>query len=95
MKITPEQVDYVAVLGRLYLTEQEKNKYLNQLDDILRYMETLDSVCTDDVEPMASPVELFNPFREDVVKPSLPMEQALANAPAVDGTSFKVPKILD
>lgn len=95
MKITPEQVDYVAILGRLHLTQNEKSKYLNQLDDILKYMDTLAAVDTEDVEPMASPVELFNPLRDDVVKPSLPIEEALANAPSLEGTSFKVPKIIE
>lgn len=95
MKITPEQVDYVAILGRLYLTAEEKSKYLNQLDDILRYMDALEAVDTENVIPMASPVELFNPLRDDVVKPSLNIDDALANAPLVEGTSFVVPKIID
>lgn len=95
MKITPEQVDYVANLGRLYLTPEEKSKYLSQLDDILKYMDTLEAVNTDNVAPMASPIELFNPLRDDVVKPSLEIEEALANAPSVEGTSFVVPKIIE
>ncbi len=95
MKITPEQVDYVAVLGRLHLTQEEKAKYLSQLDDILKYMDTLAEVDTENVQPMASPVELFNPLRDDVVKPSLPIEAALSNAPSIEGTSFKVPKIIE
>jgi aspartyl-tRNA(Asn)/glutamyl-tRNA(Gln) amidotransferase subunit C len=95
VKITPDQVDYVALLGRLSLTQEEKSKYQNQLDDILKYMDTLESVDTGDVEPMASPVELFNPLRDDIVKPSLPIEEALANAPSVEGSSFRVPKIIE
>jgi len=95
MKITREQVDYVALLGRLELTDEEKAKYMAQLDDILKYMDMLAEVPTDNVEPMAGPVELYTPFREDVVKPSLTTEQALANAPARIGTSFRVPKIIE
>ncbi|MDR3605177.1 MAG: Asp-tRNA(Asn)/Glu-tRNA(Gln) amidotransferase subunit GatC [Desulfomonilaceae bacterium] len=95
MKITQEQVEYVAVLGRLALSNEEKTKFMGQLDDVLKYMDTLSAVPTDDVEPMAGPVELFTPLREDVVKPSLPIEQALANAPASDGSSFLVPKIIE
>ncbi|MEW6136664.1 MAG: Asp-tRNA(Asn)/Glu-tRNA(Gln) amidotransferase subunit GatC [Thermodesulfobacteriota bacterium] len=95
MKITPEQVDYVALLGRLRLEPEEKEKYLGQLDDILKYMEMLSEVDTEGVEPMAGPVELYTPLREDVVQPSLPPEDALANAPARSGTSFKVPKIIE
>ena len=95
MKITPEQVDYVALLGRLELTHEEKQKYQAQLDDILKYMDMLEEVPTDDVEPMAGPVELYTPLREDVVRPSLSIEDALANAPARKGTSFRVPKVIE
>jgi aspartyl-tRNA(Asn)/glutamyl-tRNA(Gln) amidotransferase subunit C len=95
MKITPEQVDYVALLGRLKLEPEEKQKYLIQLDDILKYMDMLAEVSTDGVEPMAGPVELYTPLREDVVKQSLPSEEALANAPARSGTSFRVPKVIE
>ncbi len=95
MKITPEQVDYVALLGRLSLEPEERKKYQAQLDDILKYMDMLGEVDTDDVEPMAGPVELYTPLREDIVKPSLPAEEALANAPARDGGSFRVPKVIE
>ncbi len=94
-KITPEQVDYVAHLGRLHLAPEEKRKYQAQLDDILKYMDMLAEAPTDDVLPMAGPVELYTPFREDEVKPSLPLEEALANAPARVGTSFLVPKVIE
>lgn len=95
MKITPEQVDYVALLGRLYLTEEEKKMYQEQLDDILKYMDKLAEVPTDDVEPMAGPVELYTPLRQDAVKPSLPVDDALANAPARVGSSFRVPRVIE
>ena len=95
MKITPEQVDYVALLGRLYLTDEEKNMYQGQLDDILKYMDKLAEVPTDDVEPMAGPVELYTPLREDAVKPSLPVDDALTNAPAKVGSSFRVPRVIE
>lgn len=95
MKITPEQVDYVALLGRLALDQEERKKYQAQLDDILKYMDMLGEVDTDDVEPMAGPVELYTPLRDDVVKPSLSHEDALANAPARIGTSFRVPKVIE
>jgi aspartyl-tRNA(Asn)/glutamyl-tRNA(Gln) amidotransferase subunit C len=95
MKITPEQVDYVALLGRLALTDDEKPKYMSQLDDILKYMDMLSEVPTDNVQPMAGPVELYTPLREDKVFPSLDIEDALANAPDKSGTSFRVPKIIE
>lgn len=95
MKITLDQVDYVAALGRLALSREEKMKYMGQLDDVLKYMDTLSAVPTDNVEPMAGPVELFTPMRDDTVNPSLLIEEALANAPASDGSSFLVPKIIE
>ncbi|MGB6067869.1 MAG: Asp-tRNA(Asn)/Glu-tRNA(Gln) amidotransferase subunit GatC [Desulfomonilaceae bacterium] len=95
MKITREQVDYVALLGRLALEPEEKEKYLAQLDDILKYMDMLAEVPTDDVEPMAGPVQLYTPLREDKVEPSLPVQEALANAPDRHDTSFRVPKVIE
>jgi aspartyl-tRNA(Asn)/glutamyl-tRNA(Gln) amidotransferase subunit C len=95
MKITPEEVDYVALLGRLVLTPEEKDKYLGQLDDILKYVDMLAEVDTDNVEPMAGPVELYTPLREDRVQPSLQANEALANAPAKSGTAFKVPRVIE
>jgi aspartyl-tRNA(Asn)/glutamyl-tRNA(Gln) amidotransferase subunit C len=95
MKITEKEVDHVALLGRLALEPEEKKKYMAQLDDILKYMDKLAEVPTDDVEPMAGPVELYTPLREDEVRPSLPLEEALTNAPEKTGTSFRVPKIIE
>jgi aspartyl-tRNA(Asn)/glutamyl-tRNA(Gln) amidotransferase subunit C len=95
MKITDEEVDYVALLGRLALEPEEKKKYQAQLDDILKYMDKLAEVATDDVEPMAGPVQLYTPLRDDVVLSSLRVEEALSNAPARTGTSFRVPKVLE
>jgi len=95
MKITDEEVDYVALLGRLALEPEEKKKYQAQLDDILKYMDKLAEVATDDVEPMAGPVQLYTPLRDDVVLSSLRVEEALSNAPARSGTSFRVPKVLE
>jgi aspartyl-tRNA(Asn)/glutamyl-tRNA(Gln) amidotransferase subunit C len=95
MKITIEQVEYVALLGRLALSPEEKTKFMAQLDDILKYMDTLAEVPTDNVEPMAGPVELFTPLREDKVIPSLPVDEALGNAPDRADMSFRVPRILE
>ncbi len=95
MKLTPEEVDHVALLGRLALNEEEKNKYMKQLEDILKYMDILSEVPTDDVDPMAGPIELYTPLREDIVMPSLSIDDSLANAPARAGDYFKVPKIIE
>jgi aspartyl-tRNA(Asn)/glutamyl-tRNA(Gln) amidotransferase subunit C len=95
MKISEQEVDHVALLGRLALTPEEKTKYQGQLNDILKYMEKLAEVDTEGVEPMAGPVELYTPLREDIVRPSLPVDDALANAPSRTGNSFRVPKIIE
>ncbi len=95
MKLTLDEVDYVALLARLALNDEEKVKYMHQLEDILKYMDILSSVPTDDVEAMAGPIELYTPLRDDLVKPSLPLADSLANAPARSGDYFKVPKIIE
>jgi aspartyl-tRNA(Asn)/glutamyl-tRNA(Gln) amidotransferase subunit C len=95
MKITLEQVDYVAVLGRLALDEEEKLLFQGQLENILEYMDKLSEVSTDEVEPMAGPVELYTPLRDDVIFPSLSIEAALANAPDTKESAFRVPKIIE
>jgi aspartyl-tRNA(Asn)/glutamyl-tRNA(Gln) amidotransferase subunit C len=58
-------------------------------------MDKLAEVATDDVEPMAGPVQLYTPLRDDVVLSSLRVEEVLSNAPARTGTSFRVPKVLE
>jgi len=95
MRLTLDEVDYVALLGRLTLNADEKIKYMHQLEDILKYMDILSEVPTEDVEPMAGPIELYTPLREDVVAPSLSLDASLANAPARAGDYFKVPKIIE
>lgn len=95
MKITKEQVDYVARLGRLALSDTEKEKYQAQIDDILKYMDLLAEADTEEVEPMAGPVELYTPLRQDKIRPSLDQEEALANAPARSESSFLVPKVIE
>ncbi len=95
MKLTLDEVDYVALLARLALSDDEKIKYMHQLEDILKYMDVLSEVPTDDVEPMAGPIELYTPLRDDVVMPSLAIGDSLANAPARAGEYFKVPKIIE
>lgn len=94
MKISEEEVDHVALLGRLALTPEEKRKFREQLDVILQYMDKLSEVDVSGVEPMAGPVELYTPLREDRVASSLSVEEALANAPSRMGSAFRVPKVI-
>jgi aspartyl-tRNA(Asn)/glutamyl-tRNA(Gln) amidotransferase subunit C len=94
-KITEQQVRKVAKLARLELTEQEVKLFTTQLEAILEYFEKMNELDTQQVEPLAHSLPIANCFREDVIKPSIGEEKALANAPERDGNFFKVPKILD
>lgn len=92
--LTKEQVEHVALLARLELTEEEKEKYATQLSAILEYAEALNRLDTENVPPTAHVLPLQNVFREDRVCEHLPNEKALANAPQKEGNCFKVPRIL-
>lgn len=95
MKISKEEVEKVAKLARLEITETEKEAFSGQLSSILTYMEQLKGLNTEGVEPTATVLEQTNVFREDEVRPSLPADQALANAPGQADGFFSVPKILE
>jgi aspartyl-tRNA(Asn)/glutamyl-tRNA(Gln) amidotransferase subunit C len=94
MAISRKQVEKVSLLGRLLLSEQELEKMTTQLGQILDYMDLLAAVDTDDVEPLAHPLDMSDVFRDDQVRPSLPRERALANAPNRDDQCYLVPAVL-
>ena len=87
-------VAHVAHLARLGLTEDELGRLEGQLNHILDQYAILAMLDTDDIEPTAQTIELENILREDVVRPSLPVEAILANAPAREGDFIVVPPIL-
>jgi aspartyl-tRNA(Asn)/glutamyl-tRNA(Gln) amidotransferase subunit C len=95
LKITKDQVEYVAHLARLEFSEQEKERFTTQLNDILLYVEKLNEVDTTGVEPETHAIALQNAFRDDIVRESLPHGLSLANAPSESGNCFRVPKILE
>ena len=88
-------VAYVANLARLELTDEEKATFQPQLETIVKYVEKIAAVDVAGVEPMMHGRPLVNVFREDVVRPSLDREIALANAPAKVGDEFLLPKIVE
>lgn len=94
MKISREDVQKVAQLARLRLCEEELVTMTGQLDTILSYVDKLNELDTDGVEPTTHVLAVSNAFREDRVRPSLTRQQALANGPAVDEESFLVPRVL-
>lgn len=94
MSVTIKEVEHIAKLAKLEFSDAEKEKFTHQFNDILKYMEQLNSVDTTDVEPLAQVIELQNVFREDVVTPSTPTDEALSNAPSATDAHFKVPKVI-
>jgi aspartyl-tRNA(Asn)/glutamyl-tRNA(Gln) amidotransferase subunit C len=94
MSLTRQDVQKVALLARLRLTPQELVEMTAQLGQIISYVDQLSEVDTADVEPMAHAVELHNVLVDDQVVPSLPRDQALANAPRENGRGYLVPAVL-
>jgi aspartyl-tRNA(Asn)/glutamyl-tRNA(Gln) amidotransferase subunit C len=90
-----DQVRKVARLARLDLPDADLAVFAKQLTAILGYMDQLKELNTEDVEPMAHPLPVQNVFRRDELKPSLPVDEALRNAPARSGDFFAVPAVLD
>jgi aspartyl-tRNA(Asn)/glutamyl-tRNA(Gln) amidotransferase subunit C len=94
MSVTLKDVEYVAALARLSFTPEEMSLLTAQLNTILSYMDQLNTLKTDDVEPLSQVIELSNVFRDDLQTPGLRREEALQNAPSQNGTFFKVPKVI-
>jgi aspartyl-tRNA(Asn)/glutamyl-tRNA(Gln) amidotransferase subunit C len=95
MKISREEVEYVAHLARIELGPEEAEKFTDQLGQILGYFEKLGELDTSEVEPTRHAIAITNAFREDEVKESYDSDTALKNAPDKDGSFFKVPKIIE
>lgn len=94
MSLTRQEVEKVALLARLQLTEDELTTMTSQLGQILEYVDQLGQLDTDGVEPMAHAIEMSNVFAEDEVHASLPRDEALANAPKRDSECYRVPAVL-
>ena len=95
MEITKRDVEKVASLARLRISDSEKDMFATQLSQILTHVEQLNRYDTAGVEPTTTVMGQANMFRDDVVRPSLPVEKALANAPEREGDGFCVPRILE
>ena len=94
MSLGYEDVAKVALLARLRLSDDELSVMTQQLAQIVEYVEQLNELDTDDVEPMAHAVELSNVFAADELLASLPRDEALANAPKRDDECYRVPAVL-
>ena len=100
MALSKKDVEHVARLARLALTEEEKERYTQQLGQILTYIEKMSALDTKNVAPTSHVLPLSNVWREDKVEPSTPEtlgspEEIIANAPEHEGPLFKVNKIIE
>ncbi len=95
MDIDIKQIEQVANLSRIKLTDSDKNIFREQLADILGYIEKLNELDTDDVLPMAYATTMKNVFREDQQKSSFPRQKILELSPSSANGFFKVPKVLE
>ncbi len=95
MAISKKEVEYVANLARLSLTEEEKERFTDQLDHILEYIQQLNQLDTKNVPATSHVLSIKNIWREDEVTPSLPLSETLSNAPQASGNFFFVPKVIE
>jgi aspartyl-tRNA(Asn)/glutamyl-tRNA(Gln) amidotransferase subunit C len=93
MPLSRDQVRHVAMLARIGLEPGDDEFYAEQLSGILQHIDRLQQVNTDDIPPTAQVVEVAAVLREDVPRPGLSQEDALANAPAAVNGMFRVPSI--
>lgn len=94
MELRREIAQQVAELARLRLDSAELDRLTGELAQIVHFVEQLDELETADVEPLAHVMDVANVFAEDQRRPSLPRDEALANAPKQDGEFFQVPAVL-
>ncbi len=94
MSLTRDEVQRVALLARLELTQAELDRMTEQLGKILDYVDQLGELDTERIEPMAHAVELTNVMAADTLHPSLPRDEALQNAPKRDHECYRVPAVL-
>lgn len=95
MRLTPEQVEHVALLARLRLSEEERERFTTQLNSILEHFEQLQQLDTEGVPPMSHAVAMSNVFREDEPAEPLTAEEALSNAPDQARDCFRVPRVIE
>ncbi len=95
MQLSRDVVDHVAMLARLGLTEEERERMREQLSSILEHVGLIQELDTEAIPPTAQVIALQNVWREDEVRPSLPVEEVLKNAPDAEDNMFKVNAVLE
>ncbi|HIE52354.1 MAG TPA: Asp-tRNA(Asn)/Glu-tRNA(Gln) amidotransferase subunit GatC [Armatimonadetes bacterium] len=95
MRLSREEVEHVALLGRLELSEEEVEHQMEALNQILEAFAQLQELDTEEVEPTSHVIPMSNVFRPDEPRPSLSREEALANAPEQEEGCFRVPRVVE
>lgn len=95
MIIDKKEVEHIARLARLELQEEEKEKYILQLNQILEHFQKLNELDTESVQPTSHIVQINNIFKEDKIESSLPLEDVLSNASKKEDECFLVPKVIE
>ncbi len=95
MKLTREEVLHIAALAKLGMTEEDITHFGAQLSNILENFEVLNKVDTNNVPPTAQPNSLCNVMKDDVVAPSMPVKDVMANAPKQEDNFFKIRAVLE
>lgn len=94
MAVSIDEVKHIAKLAKLKFSDEELEDFTYRFNDILKYMDMLNKVDTENIAPLSHPVEMINVFRDDTLKEPVSTEDALKNAPDSDGEFFRVPKII-
>lgn len=95
MSVTKKDAEYIANLAKLKYSDEELENFTHQMNEILAYIDKLNELNTDGVEPLSHPVENTNVFRNDEKKKSIERDEALKNAPDSNEEYFKVPKVIN
>lgn len=95
MKIEEQTVRYVAHLSRIELSDEEIKEFTGQLDTILKYMDQLNELKTEGIEPTSHAVEIKSPLRDDKIRTSFSQEESVMNSPERKGPFFKVPPVIE
>ena len=95
MSVSKEDVKHIAKLSKLNLTEEELEKYTNELSSIVDFANELSNINVDGIKPTAHILDIKNVFRKDEVQPSYDREEILKNAPSKDAGCVSVPKVVE
>lgn len=95
MKINRDEVIKVANLARLNFNDEEINKLIPEISSILDYVEKLEELNLENIEPMSHVNKIINIYREDIIKKSLSRDEALLNSPDSENGCFKVSKVIE